>query len=53
MKKKDFCLTNWFYKGNRPTADLRYEEKDSITSIFAAKKGLLVIYTLHMPPDVL
>ena len=44
------------YKGNRAFADLRYGEEDSIsprTLIVAATKGLLGIYTLHIPPKVL
>ena len=42
-------------KGHPPSADLRYEEKDSIspsTLIFAAIKSKLGIYTLHIHPDV-
>ena len=37
-------------------ADLRYGEEDSVspsTHIFAATKGYLGIYTLHIPPEVL
>ena len=40
LQKADMGLI--CYKGNRPTADLRYGEKDSIspsTPIFAAIKG--------------
>ena len=43
-------------KRNPAFADLRYEKEDSIspsTLIFAATKGLLGIYTLHVPPEVL
>ena len=43
-------------KGNRAIADIRYAKEDSIspsTLILAAAKGLLVIYTLHVPPEVL
>ena len=44
------------HKGNRCIADLRYGGKDIIspsTLIFAAIKGLLGTYTLHIPPKVL
>ena len=44
------------YKNDHPpSADLRYGEEDSInptTLIFDATKGLLGIYTLHIPPDL-
>ena len=39
--------------GNRAFGELRYGDEDSIspsTLIFAATKGLLGIYTLHIPP---
>ena len=41
-------------KGHSSSADLRYDEEDRIsptTLIFAATKGLLRKYTLHIPPD--
>ena len=44
------------HKGNRTFADLRYVEEDSFslsTLIFSATKGLLRIYTLHIPPEAL
>ena len=43
-------------KGNRTIADLRYGEKDIIslsTKLFAPIKSSLIIYTLHIPPEVL
>ena len=43
-------------KGNLTIADLRYGVKYSIspsTLIFVPIKGLLGIYTLHIPPEVL
>ena len=45
-----------FDKGNRGFADIRYGEEDSISPIiliFAAVKGQLVIYTFHIPSEVL
>ena len=46
----------WSTKGNRTIAELRFGGKDIIspnTLIFAPMKGLLGIYTLHNPPEVL
>ena len=43
-------------KGNRAIADLRYAKEDIIspsTVMFAATNCLLVIDTLHIPPEVL
>ena len=43
-------------KGNRALADPSCWGKDSINPsvhIFAATKGLLSIYTLHIPPELL
>ena len=45
-----------FDKGHRSFADLRYGKEDSIsptTLIFAVTKGLLGIYTLYIPLEVL
>ena len=44
-----------FSKGSRAFADLRYGKEDSIspsTLIFAAAKGSLGIYTLHILPEI-
>ena len=43
------------FKGNPPSADLRYVEEDSIspsTLFFSAIKGSLRIYILYIPPDI-
>ena len=43
-------------KGNHAFADLKYWEEDCIipsTLIFAATPGLLRIYALHTPPELL
>ena len=53
-----FCLISFLYsiKENGTIADLRYGEKDNIspcTLNFAPIKGLLGIYTLHIPPEIL
>ena len=45
-----------FLKGNRAFADLRYGKEDSISHValnFAATKGLLGKYTLHLCAEVL
>ena len=41
-------------KGPPPSADLRYEDEDTIspsTLICAVRKGLLGIYYFHIPPN--
>ena len=48
-------LSRTVIKGHPPSVDQIYGEEDYIrssTQIFAATKGLLGIYTLHIPPDV-
>ena len=49
-------LANQAFNGNRTIADLRYGGKDIIspsTIIFPSIKGLLGMYSLHIPPEVL
>ena len=48
--------SNNIHKGNCAIADLRYAKEDSInpsTQILAAKRGLLRIYALNIPTEVL
>ena len=55
LKTKLKLIYTKTYKGNPPSADLRYGEENSIspsTLIIAAIKGSLWISTLYIPPDV-
>ena len=59
QKLLNYLQSKWnlvlYLKGHPPSEDLRYGEEDTIsrsTLIFAARKGLLWIYTLYITPDV-